>query len=336
MNNSVKSRRGVSSRVSRISRDDVEHAARFVLISVILVLVVVHFFNAGTNLDSTTIGLLTVVLLLLVLDQIEEFKLPGGTGAKLRKKVEELGNLRIPHLPSEGFEGQDDIGGRAMDLVTSTEDPLAGVVVLRGQICDRLSYINTNLLGESCCQDPFGVLDRLRDEKRLPLERVDSMLEVLLATEQIAAQGGANEEAVRGLIKSASGIHRGIAPVVFESLVRESLHELDVKLLERPIPETGHPIAPGANDVAKASVRTEFLVRQGRRNCLIQARLAEVPSSPLLRKVVARLETRQRTKQLDANRVLIVVPNGSRSLKDEVPSWLEISTLDDLRLGRWR
>jgi hypothetical protein len=317
-----------------VNNSAVEEAVRFVLIGVILVLVVVHFFSAGTNLDSTTIGLLAVVLLLLVLDQVEEFKLPGGTGAKLRKKVEELGNLRIPHLPSEGFEGQDDVGGRAMDLVTSTGDPLAGVVVLRGQIRDRLSYINTNLLGESCCQDPFGVLDRLRDEERLPLERVDSMLEVLLATEQIAAQGGAKEEAVRGLIKSASGIHRGIAPVVFESLVRESLHELDVKLLERPIPETGHPIAPGANEVAKASVRTEFLIQQG--DSLIQARLAELPSSPLLRKVVDRLKTRRRTEQLDANRVLIVVPNASRSLKDEVPSWLEILTLDDLRLGRWR
>ncbi|HWW66617.1 MAG TPA: hypothetical protein VNY83_01405 [Solirubrobacterales bacterium] len=323
--------------IPRVSWEQAERLGRMVLISVVVGLVVVHFFDGDTHVDSTTIGLLAVALVLLALDRIEEFKLPGGIGAKLlRKKVEKLGELEIRHLPSEGFESKSDVGGSPLELAESTGDPLAGVAVLRGQIRDRLAYINTSLLGENCCDDPFGVLDRLRGEERLPPRRIEALVEVLMATEQIMAHGGVKDKAILGLVKSASGIHRGIAPIVFEKLVEEALHDLGVPLLGSPIPGTGGGQTGAEKRAANATIRTEFLIRRGRRSYLVQARLAELPNSPLLHRVMNELEMRLRSEKLPAGQVLIAVPNDSRSLEDEVPSWLQVLRLDDLRSGRWQ
>ncbi|HEX7058814.1 MAG TPA: hypothetical protein VF176_03095 [Solirubrobacterales bacterium] len=296
-------------------------------------IVLVHFFFAHTYVDSTTIGLLAIALLLLVLDRIEEFKLPGGIGAKLRKNVEKLGDIEIRELPWEDFESTADVGGSALEAAESTESPLIGVAVLRGQIRNRLGYINSSLLDESCCGDPFGVLDRLEADGRLPSERVDVLGNVLLTTEQILLHGGIKDKALLNLLENIKDIHRGIAPVVFEKLVEEALHRFDVLITSSPIPGTESGNRGVDRDLA---VRTEFTVERGRRRYLVQARLADLPNSPLLGKVVDQLAERRSLEQLPAGQVLIAVPNDSRSLEDEVPNWLQVLTIDDLRRGDWR
>jgi hypothetical protein len=293
------------------------------LASGIVILICGHEVWPGrVALDPSVLGAVALLVLLVALPLIEEFSVPGGFSAKMRKELrgaeESVARLRIGTATEESQTGTEDAAAAELrdesgeDLPAylarlAEQQPRAGLLALAAELEDRLRQTYRQIYEVRPPQSMLELVRQLLRDEHIDADQADVALRLLDLGRQAAQarQVGANEagQAVSYGEALISSMRRAAAsPREFEASVARELERLGgAQIRHRVLIHS---------ELAEHPLEADFIVEHNAKRYLIEARLARTPASLAAALRGAKLLAYSALQANEADESVLVVPDG--------------------------
>lgn len=235
-------------------------------------------------LDSTVLGLVALLVILVGLPLFEELTLPGGVSAKMRKQLRDA-EPSVARL-REGAEGEvggeagtttsdgEADGGDADDLPAylmrlAEQQPVASMVALRAELEDRLRATYRRLYRSDSPTELLEVVRRLLRDGHLDSDQADLALRLFEIGDQAAHTRAVRPEQAGQAVAYGQTLVTSLkrsaeSPRDFEDDVLRQLQSMSPDRIDRRVTLE--------SEILDEPLEADFIVRSGNARILVEAR----------------------------------------------------------------